>query len=142
MSIAGRRLEGSGRFACSSRAASAPQLAEHFLVLGEATRIELAVDQAAVYFHVEDPVAARDEFRLDSRGFLDCLRQTGGGGSVVSDLAVGDANPHCGSFLRDSSVSSNRIGIPDRIHLLSNEQGPLLRPLFDESWHCREAGAA
>ncbi len=57
-------------------------------------RIELAVDDLAVNFDVENAASACDQCGIDPFGFFDCGRQTGGLWRVVSLHAVGDGNLH------------------------------------------------
>lgn len=54
----------------------------------------LGVDQVSIHNDVEDSAAAFDQFRLDSRRFLNGIRQTGGLRGVVSLHAVGNADLH------------------------------------------------
>ena len=57
-------------------------------MFGESAGFLLAVDQLAVDFDVEDSPAALDEFDGDVEFGLDCIRQTGGLGRVVSLYAI------------------------------------------------------
>ena len=63
-------------------------------MLGKATLLVLGINQPPVDSHVEDAVAALDEFRLDAKFLLDRGRQTGGLGQVVSHPAVFDGELH------------------------------------------------
>ena len=63
-------------------------------MLGEAAGLVLAEDQVAVEADIEDPAGALDQFGFYPVFALDCLRQTGGLGQVVSLLTVLDRNVH------------------------------------------------
>ena len=67
---------------------------EDFLVFGEAAHVLLAPDLGAVDVDVEDPARTLDQFGLDLERLLQCVRQTGGSGQVVSLAAVLDADLH------------------------------------------------
>ena len=54
----------------------------------------LRVDEVSIHDDVKNSAAAFDQFRLDTRRFFDCVRQTGGLRGVVSLHAVGDADLH------------------------------------------------
>ena len=58
------------------------------LGLGEAPIRLLGVDQLAVPFDLEDPVAPFDELGFDAELISNRVRQTGGSGQVVSNDAV------------------------------------------------------
>jgi hypothetical protein len=62
--------------------------------LREAVLFMLAEDPPAVQLHVEDAAAAGDQSDVLATLPLEEVRQTGGPGQVVSDLAVGDADGH------------------------------------------------
>jgi hypothetical protein len=62
--------------------------------LREATGIMLAPDFLAVYHDVEDATGPFDEFGAHPDLLLDCIRQTGGIGVVVSLAAIGDSDGH------------------------------------------------
>ena len=65
----------------------------------------LGVDQVAIHDDVKDSASAFDQFCLESRRFLNGIRQTGGLRGVVSLYAVGDADSHS-EFLCWSEVVS------------------------------------
>ena len=52
------------------------------------------IDQVPIHNDVEDSAAALDQFRLDTRRFLNRVRQTGGLRGVVSLHAVSNADLH------------------------------------------------
>jgi hypothetical protein len=67
------------------------ELREHFLGIANVPpRLVLRENQLAVRSYVEDSPVARNELGLDPELFLDCFRQTGGNGIVVSDFAEFD----------------------------------------------------
>lgn len=80
-------------------------------MLGKAPRFVLAVDPEPAGVHVEDPAASGDQFDLLVSMLLEEVRQTGGAGPVVSDLAVGDANLHRESFLAVARGGDRRTKI-------------------------------
>lgn len=57
----------------------------------------LGIDQFIVYKDVEDPILAPDELCFDVELLLDCGRQTGGSGQVVSNDAVMNDDIHSSS---------------------------------------------
>ena len=63
-------------------------------MLGEATFVVLGEDQITIDDDVKDPARAFDELGLDAEFVLDCVRQTGSRGQVVSHPAVFDADLH------------------------------------------------
>mgnify|MGYP000605792183 CR=1 FL=1 len=67
-----------------------------------------AVDDLAVSVYVENTAAADNQLRLDPQSFLDCGRQTGGLGKVVSYLAVSDADIDAHAF-SPTTASHNLI---------------------------------
>ena len=76
-----------------------------FFVLGE--------DQIAVDDNVKDPARTFDEFGLDAELALDCIRQTGGLGQVVSHATVFNADLHAGDSERIAHApTATRPGAP------------------------------
>jgi hypothetical protein len=69
-------------------------LVEDFLVLGEAARVALAPDLRAVDVHVKHAAGALDQLGLNVELLPDRVRQTGGGGKIVSFPAVLDGDVH------------------------------------------------
>ena len=76
------------------------ELFEDLRRLREATGVVLGEEQLsiaipiAIHNHIEDPVAALDQGRLDAGRLCNFGRQTGGLGKVVSMCAVRDFNLH------------------------------------------------
>jgi len=97
---------------CGRPVGSAAKLSEHLVVLGEAAGLELAEDQLAVDADVEDAAAALDQLGLDAELALDCVRQTGGLGKVVSLAAVLDRHFHV-VFSRFRSRAYSTAAIAD-----------------------------
>ena len=64
------------------------------MVFGESTDVLLAPDLGAVDVYVENSARTLDELGLDLERLLQCIRQTGGSGKVVSLAAVFDADLH------------------------------------------------
>ena len=70
------------------------QLLSYLAGIGEAAGLVLGKDQLAIHLDVEDAPAAGNQFCLDTQGFAQFVRQTGGFGIIVSDCTVGDLNVH------------------------------------------------
>ena len=68
----------------------------------------LGVNQVSIHDDVEDSASAFDQFCLDSRRFLNGIRQTGGLRGVVSLYAVGDADFHFEFLCWSDVVNSER----------------------------------
>ena len=66
----------------------------HFPGLRKSARLMLRKDPLPVHGDVEYASASPLEFRVDSEGFLDLGRQTGGPGGVVSNDAVFNLDVH------------------------------------------------
>ena len=77
---------------------SRPELRQDFVIGREAAGLVFRVDPLPVDGDIEDSAAPLDQFRLDSRTLLNCFRQTGGIGQVVSLHAVGDGDLHRWAF--------------------------------------------
>ena len=73
---------------------------ENLVVLREAVQFLLAEYQVVAGDNLEDAATGGDEFGLVSVPGSYGIRQTGGVGQVVSDLAVFDGDAHGISFLK------------------------------------------
>jgi hypothetical protein len=58
----------------------------------------LAVDQAPVQLHIKDAAGTGSQLDVGEAFPPQQIRQTGGAGQVVSNLAVGDADGHANSL--------------------------------------------
>jgi hypothetical protein len=64
------------------------------IILGKAVQLFLGEDEFSIGDHLENSAPGRDERGYGVVTPLNVGRQTGGLGSVVSNLAVFDGNPH------------------------------------------------
>ena len=69
-------------------------LLEDLRMLREATELSLREDQVAVGNNLKNTATATDQFRLDAELIIDCSRQTGSRGTIVSFGAVFDGDSH------------------------------------------------
>lgn len=69
-------------------------MVEDFAGLRIASLLVLGKDQLVIYMNVKDPGISLDENRFKASDLLDCGRQTGGPGEVVSTHAVRNRNFH------------------------------------------------
>ncbi len=84
------------------------QYFDNLIVFGKAALFKLAEDHLPVDLNVEDPSATGNEYCLGSQAALNCGRQTGGMGFVVSSGAIGDLDFHCQiPFLDECSRAQN-----------------------------------
>lgn len=71
------------------------QLTENLLMLRETVFFFLGEDQLTVHLHFKDPAAGFNQFRLYPDCLLNCFRQTGGLGVVVSLHTIFNGNFLC-----------------------------------------------
>ena len=98
------------------------------MVFGESTDVLLGPDLGAIDVDVEDPARALDELGLDLKRLLQCVRQTGGSGKVVSLAAVFDADFH-GCF------ASASLPVCHRCVKQCRRLNPSPKTLLTEQWH-------
>jgi len=68
---------------------------EDLSITGEPTEVLLGKDQISAILDLEDSSARPDQFRFDTKLFVQFIRQTGGSGLVVSFSAISNfANIH------------------------------------------------
>ena len=70
------------------------QLFQNLFIRWKSVCFMLAVDQLAIDFHVKNSALAFDKLSIDTMCTLDCGRQTGGLGRVVSHHAECDFDIH------------------------------------------------
>lgn len=70
------------------------QLLKNFFIRREAKCFMLAVDQLAIDFHVKNAALAFDKLGINTLGFFNCGRQTGGLWGIVSHHAECDFDTH------------------------------------------------
>ncbi len=75
-------------------------------MFGEFAGFVFAVNEDAVDFDIEHAASSLDHFNVDIVGALDCFRQTGGFGFVVSLHAILYRNVH---------FASPALGLADRV---------------------------
>jgi hypothetical protein len=63
------------------------------------------IDQSPVDYDIEDAASPFDQFRLNTRCFSNCVRQTGGLRGVVSLYAVGDTDFHPESPVKKTLIA-------------------------------------
>jgi hypothetical protein len=121
---------------------------QNFVVLGKTPRLLFAEDDDAVGSYVKHAAAAGDEFGDNTQRFLDCIRQTGGFGQVVSLRAVGDAHLHadllfqvCAPLRREPAIvpPPGKIGVrfslTFRWERRECDAGPVARRIFAVACH-------
>ena len=72
------------------------------------------IDQSPVDYDIEDAASPFDQFRLNTRCFSNCVRQTGGLRGVVSLYAVGDTDFHPESPV-ERNVNCLNLGMPKHV---------------------------
>ena len=77
--------------------------------LGMTSGFVFGIDQPSIHFHIEDPLAALDEFRLHSQRLPDLSRRTGGLRQVVSHPAVLDSDVHETMKSKSAAPASRRV---------------------------------
>ncbi len=82
------------------RESHSSELREDFLVRGKSTRLVLRVDSFPIDNNIKNAAPALDQFAIDRKLRLYCIRQTGGLGCIVSLHAVRNRNLHFLFLLR------------------------------------------
>gem|GEM_PF-4528931 len=71
--------------------------------------LEFGIDKPSINFHIEDTLAALDEFRLHSQRLPDLRRRTGGLRQVVSHPAIFDGDVHEMTKSKIAAAASRRV---------------------------------